>query len=202
MITTTINRLLTEIADDKSDDKNTTSLKFKRELYEYFDSADYENSVAVEFGTYKGQTTRILSHLFKTVYTINITDNSEAKEINKDRTNIVYIDNFDLYSNTPIPIEGEVSVVLIDAGHQYNQVVCDINSAFKLNLTTDSYIIFDDYGLEKFKFHVRAAVNEGIFMGALTIKKRIGHEVGHSFGGTPPRILTESEGVITKVIFK
>lgn len=195
-----IEEILKHIKEDKVDNLSTTSFKFKRDLWEYFQR--FENSVAVEFGTHKGQTTRILSFLFKKVYTININDNISAKELNKDRENIVYIDNFDLYSGKKIPIYDKISMFLIDAGHDYHNVISDINSAFSLNCDENCYIVFDDYGLQQYKNDVNKAVNEAIDLGALSFVKGIGHDSGYNFGGIPSRILENSEGLITKINFK
>jgi hypothetical protein len=195
-----IEEILQYIKEDKIDNLSTTSFKFKRDIWDYFHG--FNDKVAVEFGTHKGQTTRILSFLFDKVYTININDNVSGKEMNKDRNNIVYIDNFDLYSGYHLPIHDEISMFLIDAGHDYDHVISDINQAFSLHCAEDCYIVFDDYGLEQYKDHVHKAVNEAIGLGALTYIKGIGHEVGHNFGGTPPRILQNYEGLITKVNFQ
>lgn len=192
-----ITQLLKDIKEDKCDNLGTTSFKFKTDLWNYFQGC--QDKIAVEFGTHKGQTTRILSHLFKKVYTVNINDNASGKELNRDRSNIVFIDNFDLYSDRQLPIDEKIDMVLIDAGHDYHHLVMDINRACKLPAQNDFYLVFDDYGLEQYKNTVKKAVNEAVSMGAVNIIHSIGHEAGHSFGGTPPRILSDSEGVIAKV---
>ena len=89
-----IDQLLEEVGEDKTQNMTTTSLKFKRDVWEFFQG--FEDKIAVEFGTHKGQTTKILSHLFKKVYTVNNQDNAEAKRLNKNIQNIEYISNFDL----------------------------------------------------------------------------------------------------------
>jgi len=195
-----IDKLIEEIGEDKTDNLSTTSFKFKRDVWDYFQQ--FDDKVAVEFGTHKGQTTRILSHLFKKVYTININDNTASKLLNSDRDNIIHIDNFNLYSTNILPISDEISMILIDAGHSYKQVIHDINTTFNLNCCKDSYIVFDDYGLPKWEQHVFKAVNEAIDIGALEIVKYIGHSKDYNFGGNPPRILKYNEGVITKIKFQ
>lgn len=194
-----IEELLKQIKEDKTDNMSTTSFKFKTDVWNFFQG--FQDKVAVEFGTHKGQTTRILSFLFKKVYTINNNDNIMAKELNQDRDNIVYL-NFDLYSNQPLPIQDEISMFLIDAGHYYDNVISDINLAFSSNCSQDCYIVFDDYGLEQFEHHVYKAVNQALDTEVLTLVKGIGHEEGFNFGGEPPRILHTYEGVITKVNFQ
>lgn len=195
----TIQQLLAEVKEDKKDNLATTSFRFKEDLWDFFQGSG--DKVAVEFGTHKGQTTRILSHLCRKVYTVNMNGNEEAKRLNADRDNIVYIDYFDLYSTKMLPITEKVDIVLIDAGHSYGQVIDDINRAITLPLSSEVFIVFDDYGLEKFEREVKKAVDQAVDAGLLQIVKFIGHEPGHSFGGTPPRILKYPEGVITKVVF-
>jgi hypothetical protein len=124
-----------------------------------------------------------------------------AKELNQDRDNIIYL-NFDLYSNQPLPINDEISMFLIDAGHDYEHVTSDINLVFSLNCAPECYIVFDDYGLIQYEHHVHKAVNQAMDMGVLTLVNGIGHESGFNFGGTPPRILHTHEGVITKINFQ
>ena len=68
-----IDKLLEEIGEDKFQNNTTTSLKFKRDIWDFFQG--YQDKIAVELGTHKGQTTKILSYLFKKVYTVNIFDN-------------------------------------------------------------------------------------------------------------------------------
>ena len=195
-----IQEILTYIKEDKTDNLSTTSFKFKTDLWNFF--LNKKNHVAVEFGTHKGQTTRVLSYLFDKVYTININDNQSAKELNKDRSNIIYIDNFDLYRNNKLNILDNIDMFLIDAGHDYDQVISDINTAFSLNCKEDCYIVFDDYGLEQYQEHVHKAITEAINVGALSIIKGIGHDSGFNFGGEPQRILKNHEGLITKINFQ
>jgi len=52
---------------DKRQDKNTTSLKFKKDLIEFF-GEDYKDKICLEIGTSKGYSTRLLSFLFKKSY--------------------------------------------------------------------------------------------------------------------------------------
>ncbi len=67
-----IDQLLEEIQEDKKDNLSTTSFKFKEYLWEFFNKEEFTGKYCCEFGTHKGQTTRILSHLFNEVYTINL----------------------------------------------------------------------------------------------------------------------------------
>ena len=85
---------------DKREDKNTTSLKFKRDLISYL-GEDYKDKVCLEIGTSRGYSTKILSHLFKKVITCetNVELLNFAKGVNKDRDNIVFL-NKDVYNTS------------------------------------------------------------------------------------------------------
>lgn len=194
-----IDQLLEEIGEDKTQNMTTTSLKFKRDIWEFFQG--FQDKVAVEFGTHKGQTTKILSHLFKKVYTVNNQDNAEAKRLNKDIQNIEYISNFDLYNRQPLPINDTVDVFLIDAGHHYRHVISDINRLANIKRAKECYVIFDDYGMEQFSEHVKRAVDQAINQNILTLIKGIGHSKGYSFKPENPKYMLEApEGLITKII--
>lgn len=196
----TIDELLIEIKEDKKDNLSTTSFQFKKDIWTFFQN--FQDKIAVEFGTHKGQTTRILSFLFKKVYTINNNDNIVAKQLNQDRNNIVYL-NFDLYSKEGLNITDTIDVFLIDAGHEYEHVITDINRATSMNCSEECYIIFDDYGADCHQYSVKKAIDEAIELNALIPIKEIGHGPGHNFGtgdkGGPDRILLNSEGLITKI---
>jgi hypothetical protein len=198
-----IETILNEIKEDKCHNLSTTSFKFKTDVWDFFQL--FNDKVAVEFGTNKGQTTRLLSFLFKHVYTVNINDNLDAIKLNHDITNITYISNFDLYNHTnKLNITETVSLFFIDAGHQFQEIVTDINRVTSMNCDTDCYLLFDDYGSST-NTGIKQAVDLAVNSGAIEIIKFIGHESGHNFGnavkGGPDRILCGPEGVITKVIW-
>jgi hypothetical protein len=190
-----IDQLLKEIGEDKTQNMTTTSLKFKRDVWEFFQG--FEDGTVVEFGTHKGQTTKILSHLFKKVYTVNNQDNAEAKKLNEDIQNIEYISNFNLYSAKNLPIYDIIDVFLIDAGHNYGDVIWDIHRAISLNRSKECYIIFDDYGLQSHTKTVKKAVDDNIHHQLFTLVKGIGHNKGHHFGDLN-NPLNDYEGVIVK----
>lgn len=191
-----IKELLEEIKEDKNDNTTTTSFKFKTDFWNFFNHDNFKKISAVEFGTHKGQTTRIMSYLFDQVYTINfeLARHDFAKNLNKDRSNIDYL-VFNLYTENELVINDEqIEVIFIDAGHGYEHVISDIGRALKFkNL---KYIVFDDYGLIS---DVKRAVDDFIELNQsfITIEKRIGHDTGHEFVGN--RILKDSEGLIIKI---
>ena len=195
----TIEQLLIEVGEDKHQNLTTTSFKFKTDLWNFFQG--FGDKVAIEFGTHKGQTTRIMSFLFDKVHTVNNTDNEKSKELNADRANIVH-HNFNLYSSDRLPVVDIIDVALIDAGHTYAEVIYDINRIISMNCSEECYIVFDDYGSIP---DVRRAIDHAINMRYLEQVQEIGHSKGHNFGngtkGGPDRILAGPEGLITKVVW-
>lgn len=198
----TIDQILQDIGEDKTQNLSTTSFKFKRDVWNFFQG--FTDKVAVEFGTNKGQTTRLLSYLFNKVYTVNINDNQDAIQLNSGITNIEYICHFDLYSSRNLPINEPVSMFFLDAGHRYEEIIQDINRVTSMNCDSDCYLLFDDYG-SMINLGIKQAVDEAVKIGALEIVQFIGHEKDYNFGnavkGGPDRILLDKEGVITKVIW-
>jgi len=96
----------------------------------------------------------------------------------------------------PTDVLKDVSVVFIDAVHEYYPVISDINNAVKLNA---KHIVFDDYGLIP---EVRAAVDSKISDGTLEVIKKIGFEPMTQVGFnivTGPRLTADWEGLICKV---
>jgi len=127
---------------DKRVDKNTTSLKFKEDLIDFF--TDKNLTTCLEIGTSQGWTTRVLSFLFPKVYTIenSISNIIKAKEHNKDRISIEYL-NIDATKEWNLPLE-KIDIVFIDCIHTRSAVLKDINQSLKYKPT---YLVFDDYGL-------------------------------------------------------
>ena len=64
----------------------------------------------------------------------------------------------------------------------------------------ECYIIFDDYGLDVHEEEVKLAIDEYINSGKIEIVKKIGHESGHTFGGSLGRTLKDSEGIICRIV--
>ena len=198
----TIEEILQEVREDKKDNPSTTSFKFKTDLWNFFSEIPESKSMrCAEFGTHKGQTTRVLSYLFDYVYTINLPKHfTEAELLNKDRENIRYC-GMDLY-NQPIDElfpHKETNVFFIDANHEFDCVMSDFSRSleFKYNEEFPRYFVFDDYGL--FSRTVYQAVNQLIRIGRLEKVCYLGHPPRHSFGGHPERILQDHEGIILKL---
>ena len=150
--------ILNDIPDKRKQVK-TTSLKFKKDLIDFFGD-DYKDKRCVEIGTHKGYTTRVLSELFKEVISCenNIDLINFAKDLNKDKNNIQFLQK-DVYT-TSWNFK-DIDVVFIDCNHEYSYVVRDINNAISLCETNkELLIVFDDYGLQNPWRGVKDAVND------------------------------------------
>lgn len=189
-----MNENLLDNIPDKREDKNTTSLKFKSDIIEYFKDIDTSDFKCIEVGTNKGYTTRILSGLFAHVITMenNKSVMIEAMEFNKGRDNIDFLLG-DVYKSD-WGIEGEYDVTFIDCNHAYDYVKRDIENCLKYNV---KYLIFDDYGLPESSPSVKVAVDEFVKQNANAQITYIGEPKG-----SEPRIgrkLIDWEGVIVKI---
>jgi len=190
-----IKNILLEV-DDKRDARSTTSHKFKQELLEFFNGMDLTN--CIEVGTASGHTTRILSYLFDRVITIeqNDAEIQKARTLNKDRTNIEYLQG-DAY-NTDWGIDGTFDIAFIDCVHQYDFVKSDFDRCKKLGA---KYFVFDDYGLNEVRPSVKVFVDEMVSNGTLEIVKFIGEPAGTKLWEKYNRqdALVDWEGVIIKL---
>jgi len=149
--------------------KYTTSRKFKKAVLDEFYRPYYKDKIVLELGTSQGRSTKMLSDIFGTVYTVDHDDWNieQAKKHCQDKTNINFIKH-DLYQDEwsfPKP-----DVVFIDAGHQYHQVKMDIENSLKH--FGDVTFIFDDYGLPPGE--VRKAILEFVDSGKLKLNRFIG----------------------------
>jgi len=127
----------------KDSDKNTTSKKFKEDLFAYFNKPQFKALKALELGCNNGYTTLVLSHLFKKVYAVDKDEwcIENAKNINKDRGNVI-IEKKDVYIDS-FSYPTDIRVIWIDAGHDYNSIKFDI--ARCKNIFNNPIFIFDDY---------------------------------------------------------
>ena len=170
--------VLKNIPEKNLDDKGTTSLKWKKDIIDFL--VDKNLDRCLEIGTHKGHSTKVLSELFKEVYTIEHQQQliDRAKETCKDCNNIHYIygDAYkdDTYKNLP----NSFNAVVIDCVHIEEFVLTDIQRALShfFNEEEGIYLIFDDYGHPE-STGVNSAINKAINDG-LKIEKYIGEEPG------------------------
>ena len=197
----TIDNLMQNIPD-KKDFNKTTSLKFKKDLWDYFinnKNINNKEMKILELGTNHGYTTRILSPLFKKVSTFDKFDENlhRAKMINYDFSNIDYY-KVDIYAEQWPFVEFDVA--FIDCMHTYETVKHDIMNVLNLSNGKEVYFVFDDYGLNwgANAGQVKQAVDEFVNNDTIEIVKEIGHPKGTLVA--KDSVLGAVEGLICKKV--
>ena len=179
---------------DKTQDKNTTSHKFKHDLFNFFNKLDI--NFCIEIGTYDGWTTRILSNLCNNTTTIDhdINHLKKAMQHNDDYYNMEYMHG-DVY-NSDWGLDDTIDLVFIDCVHDYRHVESDIENSIKY-ASTNMYLVFDDYGLVS---EVKRAVDDWVESKKIQFVTHIGDSAGTKYPHRNDAILHDSEGIICKYI--
>ena len=178
----------------KDNAKYTTSRQFKQDILDMFYNDKFKNKTILELGTSQGQSTRVLSHIFKKVISVEIDDwNIEQAKITCDGRNNIEIIKFDLYENE-WNFPKDIDIVFIDANHTYEAVKMDIENSLK-HFEKELTLIFDDYG-HPISTGVKIAINEFIDNGKLEFVKYIGHSPGTKLNDK--LTIIDWEGIICK----
>lgn len=177
---------------DKTENRNTTSLKFKEDLIQFF--KDKNLNTCLELGTNHGWSTKILSNLFKTVHTVDYSkDNIAIAKTNNEGSNNITFHTEDVYNTTIWNTMPKMDVVFIDCMHTYEHVLYDINTAMSLfDVDKGMYIVFDDYGHPQ-STGVKDAILQAIREG-LKVESYIGQDKGYQYNASS--ILIDREGII------
>ena len=169
--------ILEKIPDKQLEWKDTTSRKWKWELYEFFKDKDVKN--CLEIGTNHGWTAYWSSFIFDHVYSIEYDYNRymSAKEKCAERDNITLINGDAYKDNTYNIIPRDIDVIIIDCIHIYDAVIEDINRALGYYKDKKIYIVFDDHGHPE-STGVYQAIEQAINSG-LVAEKYIGEPAGY-----------------------
>ena len=181
-----------EKVSHKNTHKFTTSRKFKSDLLGYFGD-QYKDKKIVEIGCSQGMSTRVLAELFQSVIAVDHDDwnLNQARHICMGTDNVKF-KKFDLYKDEWNLSKSEV--VFIDAGHEYHQVISDIENSIKY--IEPDIIVFDDYG-HPTSTGVKTAIDEKINDGTLEFIKHVGHPAGTKLNDN--LTIVDWEGIICKV---
>ena len=146
----------------------------------------------VELGSCQGDTTKVFSHLFKSVHAVDWRQENIdlAKEMCKGCDNITYQVSDVVGDEWDYP---KADVVFIDASHDYPQVALDIEKAIKY--FDNPIIIMDDYG-NSANNNVRRSIDDKINKNIVKIQKLIGEKAG--FKTKSGWEMNDREGVILK----
>ena len=90
-----------EAGEGKRDLVTTISRKMKRDIVDLFSTDKAKTFNCLELGFWRGHTTYILSHLFKTVTAIDINDGSKIIPEVLERDNVEFIHPMDIYDSNP-----------------------------------------------------------------------------------------------------
>ena len=179
---------------DKWESKTTTTLRYKSEMINFFRDKKYKDMTVLEIGSSNGHSTKVLSHLFKSVTAVDILKERHIhshENYNKNNTNIDYV-VADVYNNSWD--FGHHDVVFIDCIHDYKHVKSDIENALKI--CNKPIIIFDDYGLFP---DIKKAIDEYIESDKFKVLTYVGHQKDTIIPKTQNKILKHFEGIICQV---
>ena len=170
----------------------STSRKFKKDLIDFFSDDKFKDMTMVELGSCQGDTTKIFSHLFKSVHAVDWKQENIdlSKEMCKGCDNITYQVSNVVEDEWDYP---NADVVFIDASHDYPQVALDIEKAIKY--FNNPIIIMDDYGNSANR-NVRNSIDDKIRDNKIKIEKLIGEHPG--FKTKSGWEMNDREGVILK----
>lgn len=181
---------LLQTIPDKFQNRNTTSHRFKRDLFDFFNKPEFKDKHCVEWGSHIGYTTKVMSYLFNTVTGFNHSRTVEAEEFNKDRPNVKFY-GMDIYTSE-IPINTG-DVFLVDAVHTYDAVVDDTMRSLNFRSAGKKYLIYDDYGAFP---EIRKGIHDLISLDKIRIIKKIGYAPTETFTHT----LYDYEGLICEEV--
>ena len=191
-----IKEILDGIPEKHGSYKNTTTLKWKNDLIEFFINKNLDK--CLEIGTCNGKTTKILSKIFKEIWSIefNLKRINRAKEFCKNETNINFIHGNAYTDITYNNFPSSFDIAIIDCVHEYDNVMFDINKALSFFNGKKIYLAFDDYGHPQHP-GVKKAIDDSIAQG-LKLEKFIGEEPGFTVtrGDNTFFNLTSKEGII------
>lgn len=187
-------QLLLKGLPDKWDSKTTTTLRYKSELIDFFRDPKYKDKTCLEIGSSLGHSTKILSHLFKSVTAVDILKERHEisyRQYNSSNTNINYVVANVYDSEWDF---GHHDIVFIDCVHDYTHVKSDIENSLKI--CHKPILIFDDYGLFP---DIKKAIDEYIESDRFEVLAHIGHQKGTIIPKTQNKILKHFEGIICQV---
>ncbi len=183
--------LLNKVQHKGTEFKNATSRKFKQDILKYFKEEGVGKSI-LEFGCCHGDTSRIFSEVFKTVYATDWrhANLNLAKQKCKECTNV----KFSIFAcgEDSLTFDKDIDVVFIDARHSYNEIKEDMISV--LEYFNNPTIIMDDFGNPN--NGMKDAIQEVIQSQNLEIIEYIGEDKG--FKTKSGWSMIDREGVILK----
>jgi len=204
-----------EAGEGKRDFIATISRKMKRDMVDFFSFDKARKYHCLEFGFWRGHTTHILSHLFKTVTTIDINDGSKIIPEVLERDNVEFIYPMDVYDRNPDnvwrklkfeDIYPKFNVFFIDCVHDTPHIQKDINNCLTIaDLSKEVYFIIDDYGttldnntIDNWNGSINQYIRDLVIRTSnFEVSIYVGEDVGYEYS-RDREPLKDREGVILK----
>mgnify|MGYP003149659065 FL=1 len=204
-----------EAGEGKRDLTATISRKMKRDIVDFFSFDKARKYHCLEFGFWRGHTTHILSHLFKTVTTIDINDGSKIIPEVLERDNVEFIYPMDVYDRNPDNVWRKLkfedtypkfNVFFIDCVHDTPHIQKDINNCLTIaDLSKEVYFIIDDYGttldnntIDNWNGSINQYIRDLVIRTSnFEVSIYVGEEVGYEYS-RDREPLKDREGVILK----
>ena len=202
-----------EAGEGKRDFIATISRKMKRDMVDFFSFDKARKYHCLEFGFWRGHTTHILSHLFKTVTTIDINDGSKIIPEVLERDNVEFIYPRDIYDSNPDNVwralkdtYPKFNVFFIDCVHDTPHIQKDINNCLTIaDLSKEVYFIIDDYGttldnntIDNWNGSINQYIRDLVIRTSnFEVSIYVGEDVGYEYS-RDREPLKDREGVILK----
>jgi hypothetical protein len=204
-----------EAGEGKRDFIATISRKMKRDMVDFFSFDKARKYHCLEFGFWRGHTTHILSHLFKTVTTIDINDGSKIIPEVLERDNVEFIYPMDVYDRNPDNVWRKLkfedtypkfNVFFIDCVHDTPHIQKDINNCLTIaDLSKEVYFIIDDYGttldnntIDNWNSSINQYIRDLVIRTSnFEVSIYVGEDVGYEYS-RDREPLKDREGVILK----
>ena len=202
-----------EACVDKRDLITTISRKMKRDMVDFFSFDKAKTFNCLEFGFWRGHTTYILSHLFKTVIAIDINDGSKIIPEALERDNVEFIYPRDIYDSNPDNVwralkdtYPKFNVFFIDCVHDTPHIQKDINNCLIVaDLSKVVYFIIDDYGttldnntIKNWNGSINQYIRDLVIRTSnFEVSTYVGEDVGYEYS-RDREPLKDREGIILK----
>lgn len=179
----------------KEDDYWTTSVQMKQDLRNFFQDLG-GNWTVLELGTYRGYTTRVLADIFHRVIAVDASSVflEHNSENNAEHDNIVYINLHSRMDGLKSIRHNKIEVVFVDAEHDHDSVLRDVQDVLEAFEHSVRYLVFDDYATDE---GVRQVVDRFEDEKVLKIVGGVGYRPPWTYHG---KIVHHWEGVVCEVL--